>query len=427
MKRKHNILATAYAVNPYKGSEDGMGWNMILQIAAHQRVIAITRKNNREAIERYLSENRVREANNIQFAYFDLPYYLRFWKKGGRGALLYFYLWQIGVAFWILSKNWKYDLVHNLNFHNDWTPSFLWLTGKPLVWGPIGHHPTIPKPFLVPYGSRAIRRHRLRWWTKQWFWHFSPWLKLTKRKAKHIFAMNEEVIDTLQLDTFKTTILPSVGCEHPRLVEHSPQEEFTVLSVGRFVSLKGFDLTIKAFATFFRQLSPDQQALTRLKLVGRGPELEQIREWVAQEGIGGVTEIIPWVERSQLGLIYQSANLFLFPSHEGAGMVVAEALSYGLPVVCLDNCGPGAFINASCGRKVVYQDYAATVNDLGQELFALYLDRNLRQRLSNGAKRHFYQRFRWTVKGTIFHEVYNSLLISEPVIPTPEMPQASSV
>jgi hypothetical protein len=51
------ILATAYAVNPYKGSEDGMGWNMILQIARFQKVIAVTRENNEPKIAQYMKEN----------------------------------------------------------------------------------------------------------------------------------------------------------------------------------------------------------------------------------------------------------------------------------------------------------------------------------------------------------------------------------
>ena len=46
-ERIPKILITAYAVNPYKGSEDGTGWNMIQEIAKYNNVIAITRKNNR--------------------------------------------------------------------------------------------------------------------------------------------------------------------------------------------------------------------------------------------------------------------------------------------------------------------------------------------------------------------------------------------
>jgi len=60
-QKRPNILITSYAVNPYKGSEDGTGWNMIRQISKHNKVTAITRKNNREAIEKYLEENDLEE------------------------------------------------------------------------------------------------------------------------------------------------------------------------------------------------------------------------------------------------------------------------------------------------------------------------------------------------------------------------------
>ena len=39
---------------------------------------------------------------------------------------------------------------YNLNFHNDWTPTFLWVFKKPLVWGPVGHHPKVPKEYILP-------------------------------------------------------------------------------------------------------------------------------------------------------------------------------------------------------------------------------------------------------------------------------------
>lgn len=142
------ILATAYAINPYKGSEDGMGWNFVMQIARFNKVIAITRENNRIHIEKYMSENPNSLYSNIQFLYFDLPYWMRFWEKGGRGAMLYYLMWQRGIVGFIKRQKLAFDNAHNLNFHNDWTPSFLWKLEKPFVWGPVGHHPSIPSQYL---------------------------------------------------------------------------------------------------------------------------------------------------------------------------------------------------------------------------------------------------------------------------------------
>ena len=98
----NTILVTAYAVNPYKGSEDGMGWNMILQIARFNKVIAITRENNKNYIDKYLAENEVEYAENIQFEYYDLPYYLRFLEEEeSRGDALFL---LVAIRFTFLGK-----------------------------------------------------------------------------------------------------------------------------------------------------------------------------------------------------------------------------------------------------------------------------------------------------------------------------------
>ena len=158
------ILATAYALNPLKGSEDGMGWNFVCQAARYNQVIAVTRKNNRQHIEKYMLQHPEPLYQNLKFLYYDLPYFLRFWKRGGRGAMLYYYLWQVFMPIFIKARKVRFDLAHNLNFHNDWTPSLLWVLGKPMVWGPVGHHPKIPKGYILPvYGRRAYLKDRATW------------------------------------------------------------------------------------------------------------------------------------------------------------------------------------------------------------------------------------------------------------------------
>jgi len=47
-----------------------------------------------------------------------------------------------------------------------------------------------------------------------------------------------------------------------------------------------------------------------------------------------------------------NSYIFLFPSFEGAGMVVIEAMAAGLPVVCLDYSGPGEIVTDECGIKI---------------------------------------------------------------------------
>ena len=46
-----NVLVNAYAVNPYWGSEQGMGWNWVVNIARYCNVYVITEGEFRDNIE----------------------------------------------------------------------------------------------------------------------------------------------------------------------------------------------------------------------------------------------------------------------------------------------------------------------------------------------------------------------------------------
>lgn len=52
------ILVSAYACEPYKGSEQTVGWNIVLELAKNNIVHVITRANNQEPIEKFLKEKK---------------------------------------------------------------------------------------------------------------------------------------------------------------------------------------------------------------------------------------------------------------------------------------------------------------------------------------------------------------------------------
>ncbi len=412
MKNIPKVLLTAYAVNPYKGSEDGTGWNMILQIAKHNQVIAITRKNNQAAIEKYMMENPMGEVSNLTFTYFDLPYWMRWWKKGGRGALLYFYLWQLGIVFFILNKKMKFDIAHNLNFHNDWTPSFLWALGKPFVWGPVGHHPAIPKEYLIhSAGKKAYYFDQLKWWTKKCFWTFEPFVKIAKWKASKIITINSSVQEVLNFPKEKEIRLPAVATTTPnRKKRKSKNNKFNILSIGRFTPLKGFDITIEAFGHFYHQLNIEDKYDVQLTLIGKGSEKKALQQLAEDLEIAHAVNFIDWMSRAELDEYFATSSVFLFPSHEGAGMVVPEALSFGLPVLCFDNIGPGEFIDKTCGMKVEYSNPRESIVMFSKHLNLLFHENEIQEELSQGAIRQFEKYFTWERKGKIISEAYLDIL-----------------
>ena len=68
-------------------------------------------------------------------------------------------------------------------------------------------------------------------------------------------------------------------------------------------------------------------------------------------------EFIPRLPQNTLFELYRSHDLFLFPSlHDSGGFVVLEALSLGLPVVCLDLGGPKDIVTANSGIVIKHND-----------------------------------------------------------------------
>ena len=79
------------------------------------------------------------------------------------------------------------------------------------------------------------------------------------------------------------------------------------------------------------------------------PTVAEIRELIAEHGLGERVELMGELTHDMLAAWYRQADLFVLPSqHEGYGMALGEALAYGLPIVSTkagaipDTVPPGA-------------------------------------------------------------------------------------
>jgi glycosyltransferase involved in cell wall biosynthesis len=413
MNNQRTILITAYAVNPYKGSEDGTGWNIPFELAHLNKIIVITRKNNRKEIERFYQENpELDNLKNLSFHYYDLPTWLVFWKKkiGERGYVLYFYLWQLFMPLFIKRIGESFDIVHALNFHSDSHPQFLWLLRKPVFWGPIGHHPPVPKEFLTKnYPIRTLWKDRLYNSVKFVMRTFDPFYHISKWSAKKIFVINSKVNDAVKANKEKIIVLPAVATKSITS-EKTESKIFNIISVGRFTYMKGFDLIIESFSEFISSIPEKDQSKVRLTLIGKGEEKASLVKLIKKFGLEKVVEIIDWVAKSDMEKIYLKASIFAFASHEGAGMVVPEALSYGLPVVCFNNEGPGELCSNTNAIKVKVSDYQRSSRDFTAAYLDLYTNESKRRLMSADANAYAKSRFSWSVKADQINNAYDSIV-----------------
>ena len=141
-----------------------------------------------------------------------------------------------------------------------------------------------------------------------------------------------------------------------------------VLSVSYLVPRKGLDLLIRAFR---RVAGPED----RLILVGSGPEEAPLR---ALAGDDPRIRFPGYLEGGHKTAWYAAADLFVLPTlHDPWGLVVNEAMAFGLPIVTTDAAGCAPDLVQDNGLIVPAGDEGA----LADALARLLSDEPLRRRM----------------------------------------------
>ena len=127
-------------------------------------------------------------------------------------------------------------------------------------------------------------------------------------------------------------------------LEISPGETL-LLYVGRLAREKSIDFLLEAVRRLL-----DEGLRARFVLVGDGPDRTGLRERAAALRLDEHVTFVGAVPHEEVWRWYAAADLFLFASRtETQGLVVAEALAAGLPVVAVDGPGVNEFVHPSAG------------------------------------------------------------------------------
>lgn len=359
-----NIILVAYKIEKGLGSEDGSGYHIIKNlIKPEDKITLISRVNN---IEKLKNDSAFKGVTLIGI---DVPQPLSFFKKKGRGIILYYYLWQYFVGRCVnrLQSEQQVDVIHQLNFHADWAPHFFQKKTAKIIHGPIAHHATLPTDFQFGNKWLGITKEWIKHCAKHYFWLCDPFVKRAIKRSDVIFFANENLAPPFQKYTNKIRYQLYGGSIFSAHRKKDMTQAFQVLFVGRFVNLKGCIPAIDAFARFVK--STDSSAV--MTFIGQGVLENEIKARADFHSIAHQVKFIAWLKQSDLIQHYQSAHVFLYPSFEAQGLVVTEALSSGCPVICLDKTGP-SYLAGDAGLCVEQTDYQTTVTKLSQKLETVY-------------------------------------------------------
>jgi glycosyltransferase involved in cell wall biosynthesis len=417
MPRRLKVLISAYACEPGKGSEPGVGWYWALQMAHFHEVWVLTRENNRASIEQ--SRLTSEQQRHLHWVYFDLPAWARTWKRGQRGVQLYYYLWQL--AAWRrgarLHREVGFDLMHHVTFGKYWVPSYLTFLPIKSILGPLGGGESTP-PAFTPTISRSGSRYEFARNTVRNLAQLGPITRATIRRANVVLATTEETKKRIEhLGGSRVQVETQLGLDDEQLeffgkLPVRTERPFRLISIGRLLHWKGFHLGLLAFARFQRHCPESEYWI-----VSDGPEAEAWKQLARDLGIA--TRVKFWGRLPNITDVYEKlaqADVLVHPAlHEAFGNVCLEALAAGRPVICLDTGGPALQVTEACGCKAPVGSLEAALEFMAAAMTKLYHDPELRLRMGEAARQRARSDFHWEQKAAKMNALYLEVCGSEPV------------
>ena len=341
------ILLLAYACEPHRGSEPGVGWKWALNMSKdpNKDIYVLTRSNNKGCIDKYWAY--AEKPGNLHFCYYDLPSPLIWAKHHGLPVNLYYAWWLCGAVkcALVLHKKINFDMAHHLTFGVFRNPSALYKLNIPYVIGPVGGGEFTPSLVLPLYSLNERIKEVFRSFANK-ISMMNPFVHKSFNKASLILTKAKETKDVLNRWESKTFVNLEIGVDSIYRSDACRNKD-VFLFVGRFTYWKGVKLVLKSFEKYSKIHSN-----ARLLMIGKG-EMQCLIEQYAKKNNLNI-EIIPWIKQDELKMYYSTACAMVFPSlHDSSGNVVLEALSCGLPVVCLDCGGPASILGDSLKELVV--------------------------------------------------------------------------
>ncbi|MCQ4251913.1 glycosyltransferase [Pseudomonas stutzeri] len=147
-------------------------------------------------------------------------------------------------------------------------------------------------------------------------------------------------------------------------INEETSSDFKFINVCFLTEKKKVDILIRAFSKSFKK-----NKNIKLEIGGDGPCLPELKKLAEQEGIADQVSFLGMLQRHEVLYRVSKANAFVLSSeYETFGVVLAEALALGKPVIATRCGGPESIVTAEVGFLVEKN----SVNKLSQAMISLF-------------------------------------------------------
>lgn len=185
--------------------------------------------------------------------------------------------------------------------------------------------------------------------------------KYAYSKADHIITVSCKLQDSIKRHFNKESqVVYNLVNEiyFKESVFHKDEYDYplNIVSVGSLVKRKGFDLLIRAIK------SVDN---VRLTIIGGGPEYDNLKKLITELNLTNQVQLLGKRSKPEIISCFKKSDFFVLASHnETFGLVYAEAMALGLPVIGTRCGGPEEIINESNGLLVEVNNITQLIDSI---------------------------------------------------------------
>ena len=402
------LLVSAFSCGPGLGSEPGIGWHTVEELAREHEVWVMVDANCESTILRALQG---RKPERIHLHYLRIPLFTHLVNgplNNGLAWLVYYYVWQFFefVAARRLHANIGFDACQHVTFGKFNVPSFLHLLGIPFIWGPLGGAEKAPMVFFREFGWKTMLEERARIVLQNLAW-VDPWVRWCHRRSTRALAATEEsALAMRSLGATQVQVMPAVALSEEEIAaihmgsKSADESRLTLLYVGRLIPWKGVHLGLRAMAACGHKN-------LHYRIVGDGPQRSALEAEARSLGVADRVTFTGNLQRSELLHSYAEADGFLYPSlHDSGGNAVLEAMAAGLPILCLRYGGPQWLVAEGCGWKVTATSPDEAIAGLAAALDEFTASADERRSRGESAHAHCLRQHSWKERGEALRTVY---------------------
>ena len=406
---RKQVLLSAYACEPDKGSEPGVGWRWAKGLASRVDLHVLTRESNRTAIENALaslpSDSPLKSAI---FMYHDLSKpWLWLKKRGLLPTMAYYTLWQWTACRRFARLADEADVIHHLTFCTLLCPGFWKPKKAKFVIGPVGA-PLVNPHYYSLFGPQE-RLQRLRGWLMERY-HWVPWLDQLLKRASAIIPANSDTKQLLEKRPYRIqeTMLDTGAPESSiATASGSPDGVFRMMYAGQLERRKGLELSLRALA----RVSTSSVLPWEFHIFGIGPDMKRLQSLAQELKIAEQVIFHGAVPQSELMNRFGQMDAFLFTSiRDTSAGVNLEAMANGLPIICIAHQGVADITDDASAERVEPGTIDVIVQALADSIIRLAENPTRRQQMGVSAAMRAKTKFSWNEKFDRMVHVYEEAI-----------------